>query len=122
MQEPEDLCPPFVARNLEWQSAHERHLVYALRGIEWGGPFVGGDPHCPTCGGAKANGHAEGCPVGLALAPDHGAGALRGAVADGLRIVDVRRQAINSLVSDYHRELDDLHESLTWIQDFLHKL
>ena len=120
MQEPEGLCPPFVTRSSALQTYQTRQLVNAIREIEFGGFF--GIGHCPACGGGKAHGHSQGCPVGLALLPDHGVNALKDEVRKGLSQVVSHRHSLESRVGVAVRELDDLDATLCYIQDFLERL
>lgn len=120
MQEPEGLCPPFITRSSALQAYQARQLVNAIREIEFGGFF--GNGFCPACGGMKAHGHSPGCPVGLALLPDHGVAALKHEVRIGLNRVVSHRHSLESLVGVAVRELDDLDATLRYIQDFLERL
>lgn len=119
MQESEDLCPPFITRDLALQEYQALQLVNAIREIEWGGPFGN---FCPSCGSGRAHGHAGGCSVGLALLADNGVNALKKAVAEGLRRVVSHRHSLESLVGVAVRELDDLDATLCYVQDFLERL
>lgn len=120
MQESEDLCPPFVTRASVLQEFQAHQLVKAIREIEFGGFF--GNGFCPACGGTKAHDHTAGCPVGLALLPDHGVDALRTAVQKGIGRVVSHRHSLESLVGVAVRELDDLDATLRYVQDFLERL
>jgi len=120
MTVPEDLCPPFLTRELALQDVQARGLESAIREIEWGGPF--GNGYCPSCGSMRAHGHAAGCQIGLALMPDHGAGLMRESVRDALLVIAERRRSLQTLLNRADREFNDLEETLLWVQNFLNRL
>jgi hypothetical protein len=120
MPEPDDLCPPFITRDSAQQKFQSDRLVFAIREIEWGGPF--GIGYCPACGSGKVHGHASACPIGLALLPDQGVSALKEALSSSIQSVISHRHSLESLIAAAVRELDDLDSTLTNIQDLLHFL
>ncbi len=120
MQEPEDLCPPFIRRDSAQQEFQIRQMAAAICEVEWGGLF--GNGTCPCCGSKRSHGHAGACPVRLALLPDQGVGTLKESLATSIQAIISHRHALEAMVATAVRELDDLDMTLTNIQDFLHLL